>query len=283
MATYTTLISKEELAQQLDSPQLRIIDCRFTLFDIEKGRNDFHQAHIPKATYVHMDEDLSGEIKPGITGRHPLPPVETTIERFSAWGIGNGVQVVVYDYGNGAIASRLWWMLRWMGHEAVAVLDGGWAGWSAAGLPQTAERFSAMRREFEATPRPELLADAAEVDRRRMSAEHLVVDARASLRYQGIEEPIDPVAGHIPGAVNAPYAENLDENGHLRSREALRARFEEVLGAKPVERTIVYCGSGVTACHNLLAIKHAGLGEAKLYAGSWSDWITNPEREVEKK
>ncbi|MEM1323239.1 MAG: sulfurtransferase [Bacteroidota bacterium] len=279
---YTTLITVEELAPYLSNPDCRIIDCRFTLADVNKGRMDYQASHIPGAFYAHLDEELSGEIIPDVTGRHPLPPVAAFSDQLASWGIDASVQVVAYDYGNGAIASRLWWMLNWLGHERVAVLDGGWPAWQATGQPVSADLPTISPRPFVASPRMDRLCDAATVEQRRQQADYCLIDARASRRYAGIEEPIDPVAGHIPGAVNLPFAENVEERGKWRSSAELHQRFAQQLAGRPAGQAIVYCGSGVTACHNLLAMKHAGLGEGQLYAGSWSDWITDPNRPVEK-
>ncbi len=279
---YTTLIDAATLARHLDDPGWVIVDCRFSLADTEAGRRAYGEAHIPGAVYAHLDEDLSGPVIPGKTGRHPLPPVDVVAARFSRWGIGPGVQVVAYDDLSGAIAARLWWLLRWLGHDAVAVLDGGWPAWLAGGFPATGEAPAPRRRSFAPQPRPGLLVDAAFVETVRRDAAHRVVDSRTPERYRGEEEPIDPVAGHIPGAVNAPHPENVDAEGAWRSPEQLRVRFEAVLGDVPPTQTVFYCGSGVTACRNILAMEHAGLKDAKLYAGSWSEWIADGEREVEK-
>jgi len=279
---YTTLIDAATLARHLDDPGWVIVDCRFSLADTGAGRSAYHEGHIPGAVYAHLDEDLSGPVIPGKTGRHPLPDVEQLAERFSGWGIGDGVQVVAYDDLSGAIAARLWWLLRWLGHDAVAVLDGGWPFWRAAGLPIRDEAPAPPARSFRPRPRPELLVDAAFVEEARRDPAYRVVDSRTAERYRGEVEPIDPVAGHIPGAVNAPHPDNVAASGAWRSPDQLRERFEAVLEAVPPPQAIFYCGSGVTACRNLLALEHAGLEGAKLYAGSWSEWIADGEREVEE-
>lgn len=281
---YTTLISSFELLPHLDDPSWVIVDCRFSLADPGRGRRDYLQAHIPGAVYAHLDEDLSGPKIPGVTGRHPLPTVEATARLFSAWGIGDGVQVVAYDDAGGALAAvRLWWMLRWLGHEPVAVLDGGWQAWQQSDSPvesgEPNHRPSADR-PFVVRLRPELLVDSSRVDQMRQDAACLVLDARAAERYRGQNETIDPVAGHIPGATSAPYFANLTPEGTFRPPAELREHYQAVLGAIPTERTAVYCGSGVTSIHNILAMVHAGLGEPRLYAGSWSEWITDPQRPV---
>jgi thiosulfate/3-mercaptopyruvate sulfurtransferase len=218
---------------------------------------------------------------PGQTSRHPLPSIDSLAQTFSRWGIDEQVQVVVYDDTGGAMAARLWWLLRWLGHDAVAVLDGGWPRWQSEGYPARNGVESRASRVFTPRLRPPLLADAAEVLAVRDDPAYCLLDARSADRYRGENEPFDPVAGRIPGAISAPYTENLGPEGCFRPVEELQTWFQNLLGDTPSERTIVYCGSGVTAAHNLLALAHAGLGEGRLYAGSWSEWITDPERPIE--
>jgi thiosulfate/3-mercaptopyruvate sulfurtransferase len=277
---YTTLISAPELNQYLYHPEWVVIDCRFALANTEKGRRDYQQGHIAGAVYAHLDEDLASPVIPGQTGRHPLPAVEKLAETFSRWGIDESVQVVVYDDAGGAMAARLWWMLRWLGHDAAAVLDGGWQQWQSTGYAVRSGMESRAGRVFTPQPRPHLLADITEVLTIRHDPAYRLLDARSADRYRGENETIDPVAGHIPGAVSAPYVENLGVDGRFRPVEELRARYQNLLGDTPSEQTIVYCGSGVTAAHNLLALTHAGLGEGHLYVGSWSEWIIDPERPI---
>lgn len=276
---YATIIKPADLLPHLGEPQCVIVDCRFNLADTEEGRRAYLHGHIPGAFYAHLDEDLSGEIIPGKTGRHPLPTVEAAVQLFSGWGIDRETQVVVYDDKAGAIAARLWWMLQWLGHERVAVLDGGWPKWMEAGYPVDRTNPVPKPATFVPNPQPQLLVDAAFVDKIRQDPDFILVDSRLDFRYRGEEEPIDPIAGHIPGAINAPFPENI-EDGKLKSPEDLKARFEQILQGKWSQQAVFYCGSGVTACYNLLALKHAGLGDAKLYAGSWSDWITGDKRPV---
>lgn len=270
---YTTLISCLELAERLEDERWIVVDCRFSLGDPERGRIDYGKAHIPGAVYAHLDEDLSGPVIPGKTGRHPLPTTQDMIDRFGRWGIGPGVQVVAYDDAGGGIAARLWWMLQFLGHDAVAVLDGGWPRWERLGLPTRGGVEASEPRPFTARPRADWIVDAETVDRLRAHPRWRLVDAREGERYRGEVEPIDPVAGHIPGAVSAPFKENLHEDGLFREPEDLRRRFESVIGDTPADHVISYCGSGVTAAHNLLAMAHAGLGHARLYPGSWSEWL----------
>ena len=279
---YTTLISTEELAEQLDGPNLVVVDCRFSLAETEAGRKAYKEGHIPGAFYAHLDDDLSGPVEPGKTGRHPLPDLDALVDTFSQWGIGPGTQVVAYDDLSGAIAARLWWMLEWLGHESVAVLDGGWPKWKKEGRPVSTEPPKPDPKKFSPQIREELLVDAEFVDRIRQEPGFRLVDSRTPERYRGEEEPIDPVAGRIAGAINAPHTENVDLEGDWLSSEELSDRFKKLLGEVEPGKAVFYCGSGVTACRNILAVKHSGMGDVKLYAGSWSDWITNEERAVEK-
>ena len=277
----TTLITPSQLAKHLGDPDWAIVDCRFSLADTEWGQRDYLQAHIPGAVYAHLNDDLSAEVIPGVTGRHPLPSVEAAAKTFGEWGIGAGVQVVTYDDAGGALAAvRLWWMLRWLGHTAAAVLDGGFQRWMSAGYPLKEGGERRPRRKFVPKPRPELVATTAEVNRMRELPDYLVVDARTAERYRGENETIDPVAGHIPGAVSAPYVDNLTPEGVFRSKEELRTCYRALFGNIPAERSAFYCGSGVTSIHDILAIVHAGMGEPRLYVGSWSEWITDRERPV---
>jgi thiosulfate/3-mercaptopyruvate sulfurtransferase len=283
MMAYTTLISPSELAQHLDNPDWVVVDCRFTLKDPQHGRSAYLAAHICGAVYAHLDEDLSAAVVPGQTGRHPLPTPERAAQVFGRLGIGPGVQVVAYDDAGGALAAvRLWWMLRWLGHEAEAVLDGGWQRWQREGQPTCSGQEERPPREFQAVLRDELVVNAEQVDKMRQDPDALVMDARARDRFRGENETIDPVAGHIPGAVSAPYSGNLTPAGDFRPPEELRFRYLRLLGERQPEQTAVYCGSGVTSIHNILAMLHAGLGEPRLYAGSWSEWITDPGRPVGK-
>lgn len=277
---YTTLISTEELHQHLVNPAWVIVDCRFSLDATEQGRQEYRQGHIPGAVYAHLDEDLSGPVIPGQTGRHPLPDMETAARTFSKWGIDSAVQVVAYDSSNGSMAARLWGMLRWLGHEAVAVLDGGWALWHTEGRPSRSGEETHSHRAFIPQPRPDLQLDAAEVEAIYTDPSWRLLDSRSGEIYRGEKAGYDPIAGHIPGAISAPLLENVGPDGRFLPKEELRARFEKLAGATPAAQTVFYCGSGVTANHNALAFAHAGLGEARVYAGSWSDWITDPDRPV---
>lgn len=281
--TYTATISVDLLSRNLGDPHWAILDCRFSLANPEAGRSAYHDAHIPGAVYVHLDDDLCAPIIPGKTGRHPLPTIDKLVEEFSRWGIDQSVQVVVYDDypgGNGAIAARCWWSLRYLGHDAVAVLDGGWPRWLAAGLPLRSGVEERPPRVFVPKQRPSLLANAADVQQLRLDPAFRLFDSRSADRFRGENETIDPLAGRIPGAISAPYIENLNRDGTFLPPEELKLRFEKLLGGVPPENAIFYCGSGVTAAHNLVAMAHAGLEIPRLFVGSWSEWITDPNRPI---
>lgn len=277
---FSAVISSDQLAQLVSDPQLRLVDCRASLQNPAAGREAYAKAHLPGAVFADLLEDLSGPIVPGQTGRHPLPDLESFVAKLRAWGIGSASQVVVYDDAGGAFAARLWWMLRWLGHDAVAVLDGGFPAWVAEGRPVIDTQTIVPRGDFAGQPRAEWLVTARELATPQ-STGHKLFDARAPERFRGDVEPIDPVAGHIPGAENLPFAENL-RDGRFRAPAELRARFAQALGDSTPEQAVVYCGSGVTACHDILAFAHAGLSLPRLYAGSWSEWITDPTRPTER-
>ena len=276
----TTLVDATTVAAHLTDPLLVIVDCQFKLDDPLWGRAAYERAHIPGAAYADLNRDLSGTPS-GTNGRHPLPPVEAAQNTFSRLGIDRGRQVVAYDQDNGMFASRLWWMLRWLGHDAVAVLDGGLAGWINDGFPTSSTVEVPARRSFDAQPRRDAMVTADEVAARLGASEHRLIDARAPQRFRGEVEPIDRAAGHIPGARNYFFMKSVDVNGRFDAPDALRARLESALDGVSPERAVCYCGSGVTAAHVLLAMEHAGLRGAKLYPGSWSEWSADAERGVE--
>ena len=278
---FTTLISTATLASHVDDPAFAIVDCRYKLDDATWGKREHEAAHIPSAVYADLGHDLAGP-RSGTNGRHPLPDPHTLAQTFSRLGIASGVQVVAYDQDSGMYASRLWWMLRWLGHDAVAVLDGGFAKWKAEGRPTKSGAEPRTPREFSGSPRSEMAFGVGEVASQLGTSAWQLLDARAPERYRGETEPIDKTAGHIPGAKNHFFQSNLDERGLFRTPEELRARMKESVGDTPADRIVCYCGSGVTACHNLLALEHAGMKGAKLYAGSWSEWSSDPSRPVER-
>jgi thiosulfate/3-mercaptopyruvate sulfurtransferase len=274
----TTLVSVSDLRQHLFNAGWCVVDCRHSLDNFEAGREQYRQGHVPGAVFAHVEDDLSGR-KTGRNGRHPLPAKESIAALFSSWGVGSETQLVAYDAAGGAFASRLWWLARWVGHAKVAVLDGGWPAWMAATDWSSTEPATREPGRFEIGPSLAPSVDAAEVLAMLGRSEKLVVDARAAERFEGRVEPLDPVAGHIPGTRNRPWQSNLD-NGLFKSPEALRREFDALLGGRPASDVTVLCGSGVTACHHLVAMAHAGLDGAVLYPGSWSEWVADPSRPV---
>jgi thiosulfate/3-mercaptopyruvate sulfurtransferase len=278
MTPFTTLIDAKSLAG-LDRDDLVVVDCRFDLGDTAWGESSYSAAHIPGASYLHLDRDLSGPVTPA-SGRHPLPDPEDFAKRLGSIGVGDGCQLVACDQGNGAYAARLWWLARWIGLRDVAVLDGGLAAWRAAGLPL--DQSIPARPIRSITPRVDALAwlGSDAIDELRSKPGHLLLDARGAERFAGRNETIDPVAGHVPGARSHPFTLNLGADGRFLGRDALRRHWLTVLGSLPSSAVVAMCGSGVTACHNLLALEHAGLGGGRLYAGSWSEWIRDPRRPI---
>jgi thiosulfate/3-mercaptopyruvate sulfurtransferase len=277
---YTTLIEPHELAAQLSGPDWAILDCRFDLARPGWGADSWRAGHIPAALYADLDRDLSGPVTP-VTGRHPLPAVAALIDTFGRFGVDARVQVVAYDQGPGAYAARLWWLARWLGHRAVAVLNGGYAAWQRAGLPVSRASEARAPRQFVPQPAQEHSVSTAAIAAWVASGalargEPLLVDARSADRFAGVNETLDPVAGHIPGARNHWYARNHDADGRWLAPGELRRAWRATLGGRDPAALISMCGSGVTACHNLLALAVAGLPGAKLYAGSWSEWIRDP-------
>jgi thiosulfate/3-mercaptopyruvate sulfurtransferase len=275
-----TLVAPEDVAPHLADDNWVIVDCRFDLADPPKGEQLYLESHIPAARYAHLDRDLSGE-KTGDNGRHPLPTPEQMRARFGALGIGPGKQVIVYDADSGMHASRLWWMLRYMGHDAVALIDGGFARWTREGFPVRSGREDWRSATFVGAPRESWRLTADAVLRTLNDPSQVLVDARAPERYQGLNETIDKKAGHIPGARNHFFQRNLKEDKTFKSPDELRAQFAGVLGDAEPPQVVMYCGSGVTACHNLLAMEHAGLTGARIYPGSWSEWSSDESRPTE--
>jgi thiosulfate/3-mercaptopyruvate sulfurtransferase len=278
---FTTLISPSELASHIDDPTWAIVDCRFKLDDVAWGEQAYTAAHIPGAVYAHLDHDLS-RAKTGTNGRHPLPEPDAFARTLGRFGISRGVQVVAYDQDNSMFASRLWWMLRWLGHDAAAVLDGGFARWVAGDRPVRSGVETRAPRTFAGAPREDMAVDADAVHGFLGDRTWRLVDARAPERYRGDVEQLDKVAGHIPGAANHFYQTNVDATGLFRSPDELRTMWDESLGGAAADRVVCYCGSGVTACHNILALEHAGIKGVKLYPGSWSEWCSDPKRPIEK-
>jgi thiosulfate/3-mercaptopyruvate sulfurtransferase len=271
----STLVSSEALSRELGG--WRIFDCRHDLAKPELGEQQYREGHIPGALFAHLDRDLSG-LKTGANGRHPLPERTAFIAWLGKQGLNPSDRVACYDGGNSAMAARLWWMLRWAGHEPAAVLDGGYAKWVAEKRPVTSEIPRFAPTTYPSRPAAAVAVNVKEVEKDldRM----LLLDARAPVRFRGEQEPIDPVAGHIPGAENRFNAENISAQGTFKSVEELRKEFQTLLGGRSASEVVHYCGSGVAACHNLLAMEIAGLTGGKLYAGSWSEWSADPKRAI---
>jgi thiosulfate/3-mercaptopyruvate sulfurtransferase len=278
---WRTLVSCDELAAALGNKGLVVVDCRFDLRDIGAGERGYLAGHVPGAVYAHIERDLS-DLGKTTGGRHPLPDAPALCARLGRWGIDPQTQVVAYDSADGAYAARLWWLLRSLRHERVAVLDGGMTAWVAGSRPveKTVPRPKPIA--YSARFNVQSVASIAVLAARMANHSGALIDARAPERYRGEIEPIDRVAGHIPGAVNRHYAQNLDRLGRFKSPEVLRKEFTALLAGQPATDTVHMCGSGVTACHNVLAMEHAGLAGSRLYAGSWSEWIADPSRPVAK-
>lgn len=276
------LISAAELAENLADPDWRIIDCRFDLKQPDAGETAYREGHIPGALYAHLDRDLSGPVTPA-SGRHPLPDPQTLCATLSRWGIDSETQVICYDAQANAYAGRLWWLLRWLGHERVAVLDGGLKAWEEGNFAFDTDIPQIAPSTFRGHAHNELLittdALAAQLD----AQTYRIIDVRTAERFAGEKEPIDSVAGHIPGALNLPYQSNLDVGECYLPPEALKKMYRRTLGDVSPEQCVVMCGSGVTACQTLIALELAGLSGAKLYAGSWSEWIRDARRPVATK
>jgi thiosulfate/3-mercaptopyruvate sulfurtransferase len=277
--THTTIVSTADLAAHLDDPAWIVLDCQHDLMKPALGREAYAREHIPGALFVAMDEDLAGP-KTGANGRHPLPTADALGALFSRLGVAAGKQVVVYDAAQNMYAGRLWWTLKWLGHDAVALLDGSLTKWKAEGRALSAASSTAKPATFVAHPREDMKVDVAFVNVHLKDRQ--IIDARAPDRYDGSAETVDPVGGHIPGAINRFWKSNINADGSFKSAAVLRAEFEALLaGRKPAE-VIQQCGSGVTACHNLVAMEMAGLPGSKLYPGSWSEWSADPARPMAK-
>ncbi len=275
---FGNLIAVRDLAAIIDAPNTIVVDCRFDLANPAAGREQYQSGHLPGALYVHLDEQLSSPITP-TTGRHPLPVAATLASQFGEWGIAADSQIVAYDNSGGAFASRFWWLARWLGHDRVAVLDGGITAWQAAGHALTTDLPNASPTTFVAHIDDSLWVTSESVAERLDAIQ--LIDAREAERFRGEVEPIDPVAGHIPSAINLPFKANLDNSGYFLAKEKLSERFAPLLESSTELPIVAMCGSGVTACHNLLAMHVAGIDNAKLYAGSWSEWIRDRRRAVE--
>lgn len=278
---HAQLIAPRQLAERLGEPKLVILDCRFALEDPDYGQRSYAEGHIAGAHFADLERDLSAPVVKGVTGRHPLPQPERLIERLQQWGIDNDSDVVLYDDGPGAFAARAWWLLAWLGKRSgVYLLDGGLKAWHAAGLPLSLDLADKREGTFSGEPDSALLINAEQLRERLGDPALTLLDARALPRFRGEVEPIDPVAGHIPGAQCAAFTDNLGADGRFLPADQLKARFAKLIGARKPESLVAYCGSGVTACHNLFALSLAGYPLAPLYAGSWSEWINNPQHQI---
>ncbi len=275
---WTTLVQAEALASALGDADLVVLDCRFSLADPDAGERAWRASHVPGARYAHVDRDLSDHGKRG-QGRHPWPDADAFTARLGAWGITPAHRVVAYDDGDGAYAARLWFLLRTLGHEKVAVLDGGWTRWTSLGLPASSLPRESAGQYYSATFDGARLLDADAVEAH-LAAGGMLVDARAAARFRGEEEPLDRVAGHVPGAVNRPYAQNMGADGRFKTAMQLADEYRALLAGRDPSEVVAMCGSGVTACHNLLAMERAGLRGAKLFTGSWSGWLADQRRPV---
>ncbi|SAK60474.1 sulfurtransferase [Caballeronia ptereochthonis] len=278
---HTTLISATNLAERLAAApgSVLVFDCRFDLAAPEAGEAAYAKGHIPGAHYLHLDRDLSG-VKTGTNGRHPLPERAALVARLASLGLNEGQQVVAYDAQGGMYAARLWWLLRWLGHDSVALLDGGLQAWEAAGKPLDAAVPPKAQGTFKAAAPLQVTIDAQAIERSIGTRDHLLIDARAADRYRGENETLDPVGGHIPGALNHFFKDNLTAEGRFKTAHELREAFSSLIGTTSPDRIVLQCGSGVTACHNALAMEIAGLHGAALYPGSWSEWSADPGRPV---
>jgi thiosulfate/3-mercaptopyruvate sulfurtransferase len=256
------------------------IDCRFDLELPDSGQAAYLERHIPGAIYAHLDHDLSAP-KTGQNGRHPLPSIDAMAKMFSEWGISSSTRVIPYDHNTGAFAARLWWMLRYMGHEQVAVLEGGFDAWESAGLPTEEGLVTRQPSQFIMKPRTEMLVTKDQVKSIIQDHTALLLDSRAPERYWGVEEPYDRIPGHIPSAANRFWMNNIQEDGTFLPKDQLRKAFDQVRGHFHPDKWVLYCGSGVTGCHNLLALEHIGYTGARLYAGSYSEWSSDPDNPIE--
>jgi thiosulfate/3-mercaptopyruvate sulfurtransferase len=282
---YITLVESAELDAHIGDTDWAVLDCRFELGRPEWGASAYAEGHIPNAIYAHLDRDLSSPVT-STSGRHPLPLLEPFTATLGRWGIDKNVQVVAYDQSNGAYASRLWWLLRWVGHIRVAVLNGGFAAWQQTGLRVSKQPGVRQPRRFTPDRAQAGVVSTVELEKLLAAGQlgtgaRTLIDARSADRFAGQNETIDPVAGHVPGASNHPFAHNLDAQGRFLPPHLLRSKWLETLRGQAPATAIAMCGSGVTACHNLLALEVAGLPGAQLYAGSWSEWIRDAARPTE--
>ena len=276
---FNTIISAHELKEIINNDNVRVFDCRFSLKDPQGGLKSYQQGHVPNAQFADMDTQLSSAMTE-TSGRHPLPDADVFIKQLKAWGVNNDTQVIAYDDISGAFAARLWWMMRWVGHEDVAVLNGGIQKWTDAGYTLTNDNVEFTRGDYSGVANMEWLVDITSVESELTANNITLIDARSADRFTAKDQKTDPVPGHVPGAINLPFPGNLTKDGVFESPDILKQRFDNVIQNQPLTNVVHMCGSGVTACHNLLAQAMAGLPPTKIFIGSWSQWIRDPSRPV---
>ena len=277
--SYKTIISADNLIKNINNKDFIIFDCRCDISDSSYGINAYNEGHIENSIFVDVDHDLASE-KTANSGRHPLPDPELLSEKLSQWGMANNKQAIVYDDAGGAFAGRMWWILKWLGHSDVAVLDGALGGWMSSGGKLSSKPTIFERDVFNPSIKDDMHVSIQDVEDAQYKMSKLILDARSKERYLGIKDEVDPVAGHIPGAISHPLGQNLDKNGHFKSPEELRHIFNKLLGDTSSSDIISMCGSGITACHNILALEMSGIKGVPLYVGSWSEWITDKNRPI---
>ena len=277
--SYTTIISANELNSIINDDNVRVFDCRFSLKDPQGGLKNYQQGHLPNAQFADMDTQLSSAMTE-TSGRHPLPDAQTFVSQLKAWGVNNDTQVIAYDDMSGAFAARLWWMMRWLGHENVAVLDGGMQKWTEAGYSLSQDEASYSEGSFNGVANMDWVVDIDFVQSELAAGNITLIDARSADRYTAKDQKTDPVPGHVPGATNLPFPGNLTKDGLFEAPDVIKQRFVNVIQDQPLTNVTNMCGSGVTACHNLLAQAVAGLPPTKIFIGSWSQWIRDPARPV---
>jgi len=279
--SFDTIISAHELKEIIDHDNVRVFDCRFSLKDPQGGLKSYQAGHLPNAQFADMDTQLSSAMT-NTSGRHPLPEIEDFINQLRQWGVNNDTQVIAYDDISGAFAARLWWMMRWLGHNKVAVLNGGMKQWTDAGYELTQDTTEFANGEFSGSANMEWLVEIDTVQAELANNSITLIDARAADRFTGKDQNTDPVPGHVPGANNLPFGGNLTKDGLFETPDIIKKRYDSVIKDQPLTNVVNMCGSGVTACHNLLAQAVAGIQPTKIFIGSWSQWIRDPSRPVAK-
>ncbi|MAR78109.1 MAG: sulfurtransferase [Gammaproteobacteria bacterium] len=277
--SYKTIISAENLINSLQDENTLVFDCRCDIKDTTYGIQAYTEGHIPGSIYVNVDTDLASEKTPS-SGRHPLPDADALSEKLSQWGLSSEKQAVIYDDASGAFAGRMWWILKWLGHKKVAVLDGGLGSYMSIGGKLTTDETIFEKNIFTPNIQSEMVVEITDVEEAQYKMNKLIIDARSKERYLGIKDLVDPIAGHVPGAISHPLSLNLNKDGKFRSPEDLKLAFDKIIADTTSENVISMCGSGITACHNILAMEIAGIKGIKLYVGSWSEWITDKSRPI---